>query len=269
MIRTLPLLLMLISSTWGLTPAPRVEKRPHHHGASAPAFSTLPPSLRLQASQQNVNEMVKSTITQEFTLKFPSYQELMLLSPGDYVASDPMHVVDDSTNTTHDFCLLLYPRGGGHSSKTNNPLQSDSGFGMSYKIFGDKSEKVGLYLKYLGEDSVDATFSLLLKGKQSSGPKFDVEWSSGMRFVSLEESNLSQGMANDFGAHVMLTSLLPEFLGVDVNGKDTSVEAKVSITIHPRISENNNEMANSDTCLSKIFDYRKTIQINMIQNKFE
>ena len=47
------------------------------------------------------------------------------------------------------------------------------------------------------------------------GPKFNVEWSSGMRFCSPQESNLSQGMANDFGAHVMQTNLLPEFLGVN------------------------------------------------------
>lgn len=152
----------------------------------------------------------------------------MDVRPGDYVASPMFQVVDGDAK--HDFRVLLYPRGGGHTSQR----KLDSGFGMAF--FADENQKVGVYLQYLPANpgaSVDATFSLLLKGMQNEGPRFDVEWSSGIRFVSSDACNLREGVANDFGAHLMQTKLLPAFLGVQDDTDEEKLEVQVSITIHP------------------------------------
>ena len=193
-------------------------------------------AIHRHASQQNqVAEISTTRRQQDFVVSFPGYSELMNILPGAHVVSNVIQVVDD-TNTTHDFQVLLYPRGGGHNSKNSKPLEN--GFGMSYKLFGESSsEKVGVYLQYLGDDIVDATFTLRLKGNQNTGRKFDVEWSSGMRFVPMDRSNLKQGMANDFGAHLMLTKMLPEFMGVANETDNNPLKAHVSITIHPRLNE--------------------------------
>lgn len=156
----------------------------------------------------------------------------------------------------HKFCVKLYPRGGGHNK---NSLSND-GFGMAYKVSNPlkarPEERVGMYLQYLGkaatsgdidDDStaptssspssttVDATFALRLKGRQRSRRKFDVEWRAGMRFVpTVEQSNLQQGVANDFGAHLMQTSLLQDFLGISDDAVDdtTPVTAEVEVVLH-------------------------------------
>jgi signal peptidase I len=159
----------------------------------------------------------------------------MDLRPGDYVASPTFQAVEESGDKTHNFCVLLYPRGGGHNSN----IKPGSGFGMGYKMFSDKDQKLGVYLQYLPPNphsTVDATFSLLLKGQQKQGPRFDVQWTSGMRFVSPDACNLREGMANDFGANLMQTQLLPVFLGVqdDDDAYDAGkLKVQVGITIHP------------------------------------
>jgi signal peptidase I len=157
------------------------------------------------------------------TVAFPSYSKLMELQVGEFFASETF-TVPSSDGNAHDFCVKLYPRGGGHLAK-HSVLDSEkqkSGFGMSYKVQsmfgGPPNEKVGVYLQFLprpDQESVDTSFGLRLKGQQKEGRKFDVEWRAGMRFVSLENSRLAQGVANDFGAHLMQTPLLAEFLGGD------------------------------------------------------
>lgn len=122
---------------------------------------------------------------------------------------------------------------------------------MSYKVLpllGGVDEKVGAYLEYLPtnstQDSVDATFALRLCGRQSPGPRFDVEWRAGMRFVSVQNSKLAEGRANDFGAHLMETGMLADFLGLAERSLDNNdygrldetrtekVSLKVEILIH-------------------------------------
>lgn len=199
------------------------------------------------SSRNNSNKTVAS-------LTFPSYVELMNLEPGDFVASEPFEVAmgngnsgssdDNGSSSTRTFRVKLFPRGGGHGVSS---VSSNTGFGMAYKVLspltGRPEERVGMYLQYLppkGSDGmvddkgVDAIFALRLKGRQRQGVKrFDVEWRAGMRFVSLEASSLAKGCANDFGAHLMQTQLLPEFLGIDRQALDdpTPVIAEVEITL--------------------------------------
>ncbi|KAL3916872.1 MAG: hypothetical protein SGILL_004981, partial [Bacillariaceae sp.] len=183
------------------------------------------------------------------TLTFPSLFELMDLRPGECVASEPFICsgCDDGENRQHMFRVKLYPRGGGHRSDT---ASSNDGFGMAYKVTSplrsQPEERVGVYLQYLGKQqnsndrpdsvaTVDATFALRLKGRQRNTRKFDVEWRAGMRFVpSAKDSNLKQGLANDFGAHLMQTSLLKSFLGVSDDDMEdsTPLTAEVEVTIH-------------------------------------
>jgi signal peptidase I len=176
------------------------------------------------------------------TLAFPSCNELLCLEKGDCITSQTLTVtaLDGNKKKNHRFCVKLYPRGGGHPTKQTltGKREEKSGFGMSYRVlpmFGtNENEKLGAYLMYLPEsteDSVDASFWMRLKGNQLpvDGRKFDVEWRSGMRFVSKDDSKLAEGRANDFGAHLMQTQLLTEFLGADLN---EPLQMQVGITIH-------------------------------------
>ncbi|KAL3920169.1 MAG: hypothetical protein SGILL_003396 [Bacillariaceae sp.] len=157
----------------------------------------------------------------------------------------------------------MYPRGGGHGVSN---VSSNDGFGMAYKVTsplkGQLEERVGVYLQYLGttNDSVtatatvDATFALRLKGRQQTTRKFDVEWRAGMRFVpSAKDSNLKQGCANDFGAHLMQTALLKEFLGVsdDDLTDATPATAEVEVTIHNTAQETREQLQQQLSEVSK------------------
>lgn len=166
------------------------------------------------------------------------------------------------------FCVKLYPRGGGHragaasttTTTTSSTLQQ--GFGMSYQIlpmFPPKNDlsnqKVGMYLQYLGtQPTVDVTFALRLQGNQQMGRKFDVEWRAGMRFVSSKNkmTELAKGCANDFGAHLMQTPLLQEFMGVtDDSFHDlTPLMANVEVILHDTAKE----LAGSDTMTQTAID---------------
>ena len=53
---------------------------------------------------------------QEFTVTFPPLSELEDVIRGDFLASDSVVVQDK-----HEFRVLLYPRGGGHSSSSSAP----------------------------------------------------------------------------------------------------------------------------------------------------
>lgn len=174
--------------------------------------------------------------SQRFNLTLSTYEELMSLSKGQYQASQTFTAIAPD-GSQHTFCVLVYPRGGGHIGK-NKPIFGDkkdhdqkSGFGMSYKvlpIFGESQERVGVYLQYQAEDKsdiIDATFDIRLKGQQKFGRKFDVEWSAGMRFI--KDGQLMEGTASDFGAHLMQTSLLEEFMG------DSPLGIEIRLTLHP------------------------------------
>jgi hypothetical protein len=129
---------------------------------------------------------------------------------------------------------------------------------MSYKVlpfFSRAEDKVGVYLQYLPEDEassnrshaaagesaaiisvVDASFALRMLGRQKRGPRFDVEFRSGMRFVSdPSDANLREGRARDFGTHLMQTSRLVEFLGIDDDEREVEaspIQVQVSILVH-------------------------------------
>ena len=69
-------------------------------------------------------------------------------------------------------------------------------FGVLYLIWTLFHELVYQYNPYkMDDDTVDATFSLRLQGRQRVGRKFDVEWRAGMRFVPKGETDLSKGRA--------------------------------------------------------------------------
>ena len=207
------------------------------------------------------------------TISFPSYNELMGLGVGGFATSKPFTLsamLPDGTTKDYDFCIKLYPRGGGHKSQhsmMDMKEDEDTGFGMSYAVpspFGNgpKDEKVGVYLQFLPRspnDTVDVSFALRIKGRQRVGRKFDVEWRAGMRFVSLENSKLSEGMANDFGAHLMQTQVLGFVLGImeendnltaqendEINAdlRDKPLELEVEINLHSETEKEATLLAN-------------------------
>lgn len=156
------------------------------------------------------------------TVLFPNFSELMQLRQGEFVSSDTFTVPSTDGND-YDFCVKLYPRGGGHQ--------------IVLPVFGGLDEKVGVYLQFFprpGQESVDASFALRLKGQQRKGSKFDVEFRAGMRFVSLENTKLAQGFANDFGANLLLTPLLEDFLGESetLPGKQRPVQIETRVWIY-------------------------------------
>lgn len=181
------------------------------------------------------------------TIQLPSYPLLMAMQTGESFTSDTISVATEN-GASYDFCVKFYPRGGGHAS-AHSALPSQkpkSGFGMSYRVlpmFGPPpDEKVGVYLQFLPnhkKETVDATFALRMKGHQRKGPKFDVEWRAGMRFVHLDDTKLAEGRANDFGAHLMQTHLLADFVGyndIDSKAVDSAVDLSVDIIIHEKPS---------------------------------
>ena len=184
------------------------------------------------------------------TLEFP-YWELMVLQPGAFVVSDPFTVVSSSSSeggeSSYDFCIKLYPKG----ARAANNGKSPSGFGMSYRAQSlfpgasrsqDHQQRVGVYLQFLPRyrgQTVDASLALRLIGNQARGrPRFDVEWRAGMRFVASPDGKLAEGRANDFGAHLLQTRLLPEFLGINDNDSrdedddSTMLRLQVQVQLH-------------------------------------
>lgn len=169
------------------------------------------------------------------TIQLPSYPRLMELAPGVCFVSETLSVATKN-GVSYDFCIKFYPRGYASHSK----FVGKSGFGMSYRVlpmFGPPpDEKVGVYLQFLPKnktETVDATFALRMKGQQRKGPKFDVEWRAGMRFVPLDNTKLVQGRANDFGAHLMQTHLFEDFVGYSENS-EAPVKVSVEIAIHEK-----------------------------------
>ena len=180
--------------------------------------------------------------SQHFNVSLSPYEDLMRLSVGGYHASESFSATA-LDGSVHSFRILIYPRGGGSTAK-NKPVHGGetdrdetSGFGMSYKVlpmFGSRQERVGVYLQYLPKNdnsTIDATFDIRLKGHQTCGRIFDVEWSAGMRFV--KKGKLSEGTASDFGAHLMQTSLLERFMGAE-DGSDKPLRVHVRLTLHPQ-----------------------------------
>ena len=199
---------------------------------------------RLGSSQKNDATMEDSLSAmtgeilqdeEDFTVTFPPLRDLEDVIRGDFLASKPITV-----QGKHEFRVLLYPRGGGHSSSStsvngNNNTPSEGGLGDLFQSKQDAAkDRVGVYLQYLpkhSEDTVDATFNLRLKGKQTSTRRFDVDWTAGMRFVGPDRGNLRDGTANDFGAHMMQSFLLEGFLG----GEDSheALDIVVKVKVHP------------------------------------
>jgi signal peptidase I len=164
----------------------------------------------------------------------------MVLKPGSFVASDQL-TVSDFDGVEYDFCCKLYPRGGGHTAKRTilgQNSNNNQGFGMAYAMNSEVNEKVGAYLQFIPRkpnQTVDASFALRLLGRQVEGPRFDVEWRAGMRFVPIEQGKLWNGQANDFGAHLMHTHLLAGFLGVTEEAyfdNQDPVQMQVEIQLH-------------------------------------
>ena len=229
------------------------------------------PPARLQQQQQQTNTTASSTIVGAIntTVTFPSYAQLMSNTRvGDYFCSQPFTVVNDNNGDEYDFLVKLYPRGGGHASKytamntdinnksnnnsnnNNNNNQDDrradwlKGLLMQgQRPSNPLTESVGVYLQYLPRQhqmAVDATFALRLRGNQATGPRFDVEWRAGMRFVAANETTkLAKGLANDFGALLLRTILLDDFLGIqekdytDAN-YNKPVHCQVQVFLHQR-----------------------------------
>ncbi len=240
----------------------------HSKGHHSKAIQAIPHSSSMTTiSKESTPNYLSHT---NVTLKFPPYQELMDCSVGDFVTSESFQC----GNAT--FCVKLYPRGGGHRASTTTTTTtgttttarstasspaSQQGFGMSYKVLpmfpnNDlRNQKVGIYLQYLGpQPIIDATFGLRLQGNQSVGRKFDLEWKAGMRFVRPDgKTDLSQGYANDFGAHIMQTPLLQEFMGLsdDQSHDHTPLIANVEVIIHDTAQESTRIGENRKTSMDE------------------
>jgi signal peptidase I len=257
--------LLLLPKTCSFSIAQR--RHPPCSGRQPSAISTASSRIRSPTFPlRSTNEETPSTVVEpsgadnafsrlasyNATLELPSFADWMALDMGEYVTSD-VFTVTHTDGIEYDFLVKVYPRGGGHKAKssilgTSGPKgkRDKSGFGMAYQqlpMFGGNQgpQNVGVYLQFVprpnGPTTVDATFALRLVGRQSEGPRFNVEWRAGMRFVPLEETKLANGQANDFGAHLLQTCLLPDFLGV-VEGDysdpnfDCPIDLAVEVYLH-------------------------------------
>ena len=210
-----------------------------------------------------------SSSTCRFNVTFPVHYNLMGYARGQSVASEILSATA-MDGSQHQFRVLLYPRGGGHTTN-NKPLLGDSkpkkestgGFGMAYQVlpmFTTPEERLGVYLQYLPNlegDTVDATFDVQLKGTQSTGRRFDVMWSAGMQFVSVDLQNLANGIASDFGAHLMQTKLLEQFMGADENNIGEPLHIQLRLTLHPR-NTNVTLIPENSSAMSALKDIRHT-----------
>lgn len=208
------------------------------YGQVSPIFSLSEDKTFAEEKEATKNESVSSK--QTFTVTFPTLLELQEdVRRGDFVASSPIQVqCPEDKEKMHEFRVLLYPRGGGHvSSNTadkniNNNDKEKGGFGINLQRDDPGKDRVGVYLQYVPSKDdnvapVDATFNLRLKGQQASGPKFDLDWTAGIRFVGPSEGKLRDGTANDFGCHIMQSWLLDSFLG----GEEANNNLQVDVTI--------------------------------------
>ena len=95
---------------------------------------------------------------------------------------------------------------------------------------GPGKGRVGFYLRWVPPDettTLDAAFSLRLRGQQEEGPRFDVEWSCGMQFVHPSRYAPTQGQATVWGAHL----ISQDVLGLFVDQAKDQVVVTASITI--------------------------------------
>ena len=195
----------------------------------------------------------------------------MSYSRGQAVASEIL-TATAMDGTQHQFRVLLFPRGGGHTTN-NKPRLSDAksdeestGFGMAYQVlpmFTSPEEKLSVYLQYIPNhecDTVDATFDVQLKGTQSSGRRFDVMWSAGMRFVSSHQQNLANGTASDFGTHLMQTKRLQQFMGANETSSGKPLHIQLRLTLHPR-NTNVTLTSENSSVLSALKDIRHTERV--------
>ena len=164
-------------------------------------------------------------------LDFPNYAYQTQLTSEPFAVQGPDGI-------EHRFRVHVYPRG--YRTQHKKP----TGFGMSYQLttLFDRppEDKVAVYLQSLSPHTLDASFALRLLGQQSEGPRFDVEWRAGMRFVPLEEpASLQEGKANDFGAHLMQTHLLHDFCG-----GDGPLRVQVQVLVHETPAEEESTNAN-------------------------
>jgi len=198
------------------------------------------------------------------TLSFPPFYNLVDVRPGEFIASEAFSCCAPGDNiesceegrddmvsglARHQFRVKFFPRGRDGEKKIPSILQSSP------------QEVVGLYLQYLGlegsnngNDAVNATFALRLKGQQRQ-QRFDIEWRAGMRFVSdLKDSNLNQGDANEFGFPLMQTLLLSEFVGIDSNQmlEPKPILVEVEVLIHNTAIEETIPQSSPQSTNSKI-----------------
>lgn len=243
-------LLPICAASFQLTGGARLVDHRRRHESPNRRRTASQNSMILAAHNLNVVSDKYSDVPlfQEVILSFPSYQNLINLQYGEHVTSSVFRVGSE------EFCVKLYPRGGGHSAKSKiaprdetTAIDDGNGLGVLSPLLtqlagrgsssDEQQHRVGVYLQYLPkheDDFVDATFGLRLQGNQQQGPKFDVEWRAGMRFVSKSKSNLKEGCANDFGAHLLETKLLQSFLGAAVDNMDDNqqTQLRADVTIH-------------------------------------
>jgi signal peptidase I len=193
---------------------------------------------------EDVSDTYPTPQQHEYYLTFPqsSMSKLMQMTKGQYVASKSFEATT-LDGTTSSFRVLLYPRGCQATTTRRNR----------------SSDVVGIYLQLLQSNNtrgvVDSTFDLRLLGNQQGNNhprKFHVQWSGGMRLVNASTNQGTQNnpiwgllqtsflrrssVASDFGGPIMLTSMLPEFMGASRTEEDEELD------------ENNN----ADECVEEI-----------------
>jgi signal peptidase I len=233
------------------------DRSTERNGKRLSSGSFLAAQRQESQEQQQEQQQVMSSHKKVVSLVMrEGYTELMKMAPGDYVVSDTFTI-----NNAYDFRVKVYPRGGGGGGISGV-------FGTAYQMLplllrknddhraSSKNTKVVVYLQFLPrfpEQTVDASFALRLKGQQAMGqPRFDVEWRAGMRFQTA--TNLNRGVANDFGASLMQTSLLRSFLGVvsaeaeeEVDHNNKSEDAKLVVEVEVQIHDRTPQSSSSSS----------------------
>jgi signal peptidase I len=145
--------------------------------------------------------------------------DVLDLKCGEY-RSTPNITLQNREGEACTFCVLLFPFGCDPGKSRRR-----GGFGMSYApvpfpLFQNnemtkfQKEKLMLYLQFIPsstDQTADVSFSMRLRGQQTSARRFDLQWQAGMRFVHPSRTQLDQGQAHDFGTSLMRSDLITSF----------------------------------------------------------
>ena len=230
---------VLSSSSW----RPDAPKIPYTRVWQQATHRSLLNAIHIDAtSMEEMNRSVSPSSIQNGTLQFTNnatVMDVLDMKRGECLSTPSFTV--QAGGESYSFCVLLYPFGCHAKDRPRG------GFGMSYatvpwfsfptnknnEMAKFQNEKLQIYLQFLPaqeDQTVDASFTLRLCGQQRSAPRFDLEWSAGMRFVHRSSTRLDQGQAHDFGTSLMRSDLITSFWE---EGMDP-LQVQLDLQIHSR-----------------------------------